>query len=288
MGLNGIYAMDISCLDEHEVCLGEPYLLFDWKEAIPKGTNGGSPATINWSPDGTKVVISIENKLILANEDGEHAIYLTGDCAAANWPKWSPDGGQIAFIFNPGRLPDCEMLESSQIQLYNLETGEMQPILSDVLAPSRINWLPEGKMAYISRISETDYREVIRIVDREGKLLQQIPENPGDFTSLIGLDFSPDGNRLAFVGDIVPESGAWKTDIYISDLNTNSILNLTNGSGDNFDPVWAPTGDWIAFMSNREGNWDIYLIRPDGSGLINDSQNPASDDDPAWRLVAPP
>lgn len=38
----------------------------------------------------------------------------------------------------------------------------------------------------------------------------------------------------------------------------------------------------IAFVSNRTGNNDIYVMRPDGSGLVNLTNHPASDRLPAW------
>jgi TolB protein len=197
------------------------------------------------------------------------------------------DGKQIAFIFFAGK-PGCEYLNSPKIQLFEVENSQMKPILSEVIDPSRINWLPGGGLAYISTLSKTDYGEIISIVDQEGKLLRQIPENPKDYTHLLGLDFSPDGNRLVFVGNKSQENGNNTTDIYMTDLNTNNTINLTNGMGTNLDPVWSPSGDWIAFMSNRTGDWEIYLIRPDGSGLVNVTQNPASDTDPAWRRISNP
>ena len=38
----------------------------------------------------------------------------------------------------------------------------------------------------------------------------------------------------------------------------------------------------IAFVSDRDGNWEIYLIQPDGSGLQRLTDAPAVDADPAW------
>jgi TolB protein len=289
LGQNGIYEIDISCMDAQEVCLETPQLLFDWKEEIPDGIKNWSPSGIDWSPDGKMVVISrgLRGKLVMTDWNGKNAEQITDDCDNAAFPQWSPDGKQIAFIYNAGK-PGCEFLDSSQIQSYDLETGQMKPIFSDAVDPSRINWLPDGEQAYISTVSKTDYHEVISVVKPDGKILRQIPENPNDYTHLLGLDFSPDGNRLAFVGYVRSESGARTTDIYVFDLNTNNILNLTNGSGTNLDPVWSPSGEWIAFMSDRTGDWEIYLIRPDGSGLVNVTQNSASDTDPAWRRVSNP
>ncbi len=45
----------------------------------------------------------------------------------------------------------------------------------------------------------------------------------------------------------------------------------------------APTvKDWITFTSNRDGNDEIYLIRPDGTGAVNLTMNAAADQDAAW------
>jgi TolB protein len=36
---------------------------------------------------------------------------------------------------------------------------------------------------------------------------------------------------------------------------------------DSEDPVWSPDGEWIVFNSNRDGIWQLYVMRPDGSDL---------------------
>jgi TolB protein len=42
-------------------------------------------------------------------------------------------------------------------------------------------------------------------------------------------------------------------------------------------PAWSPDGKRIAFTSNRDGNYEIYLMNADGSGQRNLTQHPASD-----------
>ena len=45
----------------------------------------------------------------------------------------------------------------------------------------------------------------------------------------------------------------------------------------------APTARGrIAFASDRDGNWEVYVMNADGSGQTNLTNNPASDSDPAW------
>ena len=41
-------------------------------------------------------------------------------------------------------------------------------------------------------------------------------------------------------------------------------------------------GNRVAFMSNREGNWEIYVVNTDGSGLRRLTNNAANDGLPAW------
>jgi hypothetical protein len=43
---------------------------------------------------------------------------------------------------------------------------------------------------------------------------------------------------------------------------------LTTHAADDRDPAWSPSGDAVAFASNRNGNYDIFVIRPDGAGLV--------------------
>ena len=44
----------------------------------------------------------------------------------------------------------------------------------------------------------------------------------------------------------------------------------------------APTTAKIAFSSNRDGNWEIYLMNPDGSQQKRLTQNSARDFSPVW------
>jgi WD40-like Beta Propeller Repeat/Haem-binding uptake, Tiki superfamily, ChaN len=63
----------------------------------------------------------------------------------------------------------------------------------------------------------------------------------------------------------------------------SAIVNLTQSpqSSDEW-PQWSPDGSAIAFRSDRDGNAEIYTMRPDGTGQVNVSRSPLYDDFPAW------
>jgi Tol biopolymer transport system component len=52
-------------------------------------------------------------------------------------------------------------------------------------------------------------------------------------------------------------------------------INLTNNPADDGVPSWSPDGRRIAFVSNRDGNLEIYVMNADGSGVTRLTNNPA-------------
>ena len=48
------------------------------------------------------------------------------------------------------------------------------------------------------------------------------------------------------------------------------------------DAAFPTRNGKIAFGSNRDGNFEIYVMNPDGSGQVNLSNSPADDREPAW------
>jgi dipeptidyl aminopeptidase/acylaminoacyl peptidase len=56
---------------------------------------------------------------------------------------------------------------------------------------------------------------------------------------------------------------------------------LTDDDSDTAPSV-SPDGNQVVFMSGRAGNWDVYLINTDGSGLVQLTNDPADDGLPTW------
>jgi Tol biopolymer transport system component len=65
-------------------------------------------------------------------------------------------------------------------------------------------------------------------------------------------------------------------------------LPVTAGQGTH--PTWSPDGLWVAFATSRDGNSEVYRVRPDGTGPENLTTNPSNDGEPAFspngKLIA--
>jgi len=87
---------------------------------------------------------------------------------------------------------------------------------------------------------------------------------------------SPDGKQVVFVST----RAGGRANLWVLDVATRKARPLTSGDGGDFRPAWSPDGKCIAFSSDRgsslpraKGRWevlhlvDVYLLRPDGTGL---------------------
>ena len=66
------------------------------------------------------------------------------------------------------------------------------------------------------------------------------------------------------------------------DADGSAAKKLTGGEFLDAWPAWRPGGKQIAFVSNRSGNYDVWLMNADGSNLVNLTDHAAQDASPAW------
>ena len=63
-----------------------------------------------------------------------------------------------------------------------------------------------------------------------------------------------------------------------------NVVNLTNHPAQDRVPAWSPNGQWIAFQSLRDGNWEIYVMDADGNNQTRVTNHPDTDAGPVWVI----
>jgi Tol biopolymer transport system component len=103
--------------------------------------------------------------------------------------------------------------------------------------------------------------------------------------------WSPDSKKIAFMSD--RESNP---EIYVTlaphasagvNADGSNLQRLTDNAGDDTDPDWSPDGTRIVFVSNRDGNDELYLMSADGRDPRRLTYEKANDWQPAWRPALP-
>jgi TolB protein len=72
-------------------------------------------------------------------------------------------------------------------------------------------------------------------------------------------------------------------DVFDMRLDGQGLIDLTNNPASDFGPVWSSDQVWIGFTSDRNGNRDVYIMKPGLPDLYNVTNNPSQDQVSDWR-----
>jgi Tol biopolymer transport system component len=189
------------------------------------------------------------------------------------FPSYSPDGGRrVSNDQTAGIL-------HNSILIMNADGSHSSVLFSDAgksaLAPS---WSHQGdRIAFgLGQFFQTlkgPARSDIAIVDSHDGDVQKFTHESGNF----GFpDWSGDGRHIVY-----REAGTTNALDILDVASGKSHTLLAGGAHYNF-PAWSPVSDEIAFTADIDGDYEIYAIGADGSGLKRLTVSAGNDAHNAW------
>jgi len=202
------------------------------------------------------VVVVGSSRLARVGEEGGARVLLPGTGGRDTQPTVSPDGQTVVFVSDQGGLALWTMPVD----------GSAPPVRLEGVPPRACEpaFAPDGRQLVFTA-SDDQGRPQLFVCDTSGKGLRQLT----DFETGAGSGcWSPDGSLAAVVDShrIVTVSGE----------------TLVESDGWNAEPAFSPDGRWLAFMSNRDGNPEIYRLELSSGRVERLTEDPAYDTHPRW------
>jgi Tol biopolymer transport system component len=226
-----------------------------------------------WSPNGKRIAFwaipptSGQRDVWTIPADGGTPVPVTQD-ASVDWsPAWEPDGK--ALYFGSDRGGSMNVWRAAIDEASGSVTGAPEPVTfgaaSEIASPSLSK---DGRemVAVASVLFDSVYRVSLDI----GRATARVDPSSPIRTSngIIWMDLSPDGRWLAYsTAATGGRPGFVREEIVVAASDGSSRRSVAVSDSRNRLPRWSPDGTHIAFASDRDGGYQIYTVRADGSEL---------------------
>jgi TolB protein len=214
--------------------------------------------TPRWSPDASRIAFTcyVPNRGVTS---AQICIYSTVSNRLIGFPRfpgtnsspaWSPDGSQIAFMSSLNGDPEIYVVDADGARMHRIT-------FSAGVNTSPV-WNPKtGKQMIF--VSDRGGDPVLYLSDSDGSNVQKL--DLPDMGYVVDPAWSPNGQLLAF---------SWRRpsgnyDIYVMDIVSRQLAELTKDEDRNERPSWAPDGRHLVFESTRTGTRQIWSMLADGS-----------------------
>lgn len=249
----------------------------------PKSARVRNPS---FSSDGRWVYFEADtasfSDLYRSRPDGSAMGRLTRGGTQGNFsPAPSPDGKLVAFVSSRDGDPEVYAMNAD-----GSKARRLTAFRSEDWAPA---WSPDG--ARLAFLSSREGAEHIFLMAPDGTSLRRLsagrpasdservaarPTGPG--TDEGEVAWAPSGRQLVFRAK--PPGG--QALLRLFDLETERVVDLTDGVQSDSAPAWSPDGRYLVFVSDRSGDGDLYVMRADGSGQTRLTSAPQADWLPRW------
>ncbi|HJZ65977.1 MAG TPA: hypothetical protein VKD70_16740 [Candidatus Acidoferrum sp.] len=214
--------------------------------------------TPRWSPDASRIAFTcyayangvMGPQICMHSLDTGRPVAFPRFKGTNSAPCWNRDGSQLIFSSSMNGNPELYSISSTGNNLKRLTFSSG--------ANTSPAWNPKTDMT-VAFVGDRTGVPKLYLMNSDGT--NTIPLDLPDKGYLIDPAWSPNGQLLAF---------SWRRpsgnyDLYVMDVATQQIIEITRDAGRNERPSWAPDGRHIVFESTRSGTRQIWMMLADGS-----------------------